>query len=72
MKKRNLKNLSLNKRSISNFNAEQLHANLMGGLSGSRCDCSNDCPSGPPDEPYEPYTSRSFTNGFPTECESSN
>jgi len=72
MKKKNLKNLSLNKRSISNFNAEKLHANLMGGISGSRCDCSKDCPSGPPVDEPEPYTSRSFTGGFPTNCDSSN
>ncbi|WP_046755499.1 hypothetical protein [Kordia jejudonensis] len=70
MKKKNLKNLSLNKRSISSFDAVKLRNDLVGGISGSRCDCTNDCPSGPPDEPYEPYTSRSFTGGVPSECES--
>lgn len=70
MKKRKIKNLSLNKRSISSFDAVQLRQDLVGGISGSRCDCSNDCPSEPPHEPYEPYTSRSFTGGVPSECES--
>ena len=70
MKKRNFKNLALNKRSISSFDAIKLRHDLVGGISGSRCDCSNDCPSEPPPHDPEPYTSRSFTGGVPSECES--
>lgn len=70
MKKRNVRNLSLNKRSISSFDAVQLRLDLVGGISGSRCDCTRDCPAPPPAEPYEPYTSRSFTGGVPSQCES--
>jgi hypothetical protein len=64
MKKQGLKNLSLNKKSISNLA-------IKGGLPGYTWFCpkealtdENNC------HVYEPYTSRSPLGGVPSECES--
>ena len=69
MKKRSLKSLQLNKRAISKFNLNQPY--LVGGISGAKCDRSDDDGSLDPqsDDPFH-YTSVIPGEGVPTYCES--